>query len=62
MSDTSSRPGPVGSLLRMTGYRRFLGAQAISGLGDWMATVALMALVFDLTGSAVAVERCWRFV
>lgn len=55
MSDTSSRPGPVGSLLRVTGYRRLLGAQAISGLGDWMATVALMALVFDLTGSAVAV-------
>ena len=36
-------------------FRRLLGAQAISGIGDWMATVALMALVFDLTGSAVAV-------
>jgi len=41
--------------LRMADYRRLLGAQAISGLGDWMATVALMALVFDITGSAVAV-------
>ena len=55
MSDTSSQPGPVGALLRMADYRRLLGAQAISGLGDWMATVALMALVFDITGSAVAV-------
>jgi predicted MFS family arabinose efflux permease len=55
MSDTSSQPRPVGALLRVADYRRLLGAQAISGLGDWMATVALMALVFDITGSAVAV-------
>lgn len=29
MSDSSSRPGPVGSLLRLTGYRRLLGAFAV---------------------------------
>ena len=46
---------PVGRLLRIPGFQRLLGAQAISGLGDWMATVALMALIFELTGSAVAV-------
>ena len=55
MRDTASERRPVGRLLRTTDYRRLLGAQAISGVGDWMATVALMALVFDLTGSAVAV-------
>lgn len=55
MSDTTSERRPVGRLLRATDYRRLLSAQAVSGVGDWMATVALMALVFDITGSAVAV-------
>ena len=55
MSDTASDRRPVGRLLKGPDFRRLLGAQAISGIGDWMATVALMALIFDLTGSAVAV-------
>ncbi len=55
MSDTTSERRPIGRLLRTTDYRRLLSAQAVSGVGDWMATVALMALVFDITGSAVAV-------
>ncbi len=46
---------PIGRLFREVDFRRLLGAQAISGVGDWMATVALMALIFELTGSAVAV-------
>jgi MFS family permease len=32
-----------------------LFGQAVSALGDWMGTVALMALVLELTGSATAV-------
>ena len=55
MSDSVSERRPVRRRLRASDYPRLLGAQAVSGVGDWMATVALMALVFDLTGSAVAV-------
>ena len=34
---------------------QLLVGQAVSSLGDWMGTVALMALVLELTGSATAV-------
>jgi dTMP kinase len=44
-----------GSLLRRRGYRDLVIGQAVSSFGDWMGTVALMALVLDLTGSATAV-------
>ena len=44
-----------GSVLGRRGYRDLLTGQAVSSFGDWMGTVALMALVFDLTGSATAV-------
>jgi MFS family permease len=37
------------------GYRRLLLAQIVSGTGDWFATVALLALVYEVSGSAVAV-------
>jgi hypothetical protein len=37
------------------GFRRLLVGQAISSLGDWMGTIALMALVLELTGSPAAV-------
>jgi dTMP kinase len=55
MSEPASVRRPIGRLLRAPDFRRLLGAQAVSGIGDWMATVALMALIFDITGSAVAV-------
>lgn len=42
-------------LLRAGHFRDLLMGQAVSSFGDWMATVALMALVLDLTGSATAV-------
>lgn len=42
-------------LLRQRGFRRLLVGQTVSALGDWMATVALMVLTLDLTGSATAV-------
>src|SRR5690606_40118193 len=35
--------------------RDLLVGQAVSALGDWMGTVALMALVLELTDSATAV-------
>lgn len=37
------------------GFRDLVIGQAVSSFGDWMGTVALMALVLDLTGSATAV-------
>src|SRR5207248_1062921 len=46
--------GPT-DLIRHSGFRRLLVGQGISGIGDWMGTVALMALVLDLSGSSTAV-------
>lgn len=43
------------SLLRRRGFRDLLIGQTVSALGDWMATVALMVMVLDLTGSSTAV-------
>ncbi len=37
------------------GFRNLLLGQTASGLGDWMATVALMTVVLDITGSSTAV-------
>lgn len=45
----------IGGLLRRSDFRSLLVGQAVSGFGDWMATVALMALVLDITGSSTAV-------
>ena len=36
-------------------FRRLFIGQAVSGFGDWMVTVALMALVLELSGSSAAV-------
>lgn len=47
--------GGLGDLLARRGYRDLLAGQTVSGLGDWMAMVALMALVLDITGSSTAV-------
>ena len=43
------------AVVQREGYRDLLLGQAVSAFGDWMGTVALMALVLDLTGSATAV-------
>jgi MFS family permease len=45
----------LGSLVRRTGFRDLLIGQGVSGLGDWMGTVAFMALALELTGSPLAV-------
>jgi MFS family permease len=43
------------ALVRRSGYRDLLVGQGVSALGDWMGTVALMALVLELTDSPIAV-------
>jgi predicted MFS family arabinose efflux permease len=45
----------VSVLWRRTGYRTLLVGQAVSALGDWMGTVAFMALVLEQSGSSTAV-------
>lgn len=43
------------NLLRLPDVRRLLVGQTVSGLGDWMATFAFMALALSVSDSAVAV-------
>jgi MFS family permease len=43
------------TLVRRSGFRDLLVGQGVSALGDWMGTVALMALVLQLTDSPAAV-------
>jgi MFS family permease len=45
----------VGTLVRRRSFRDLLIGQTVSGLGDWMGTVAFMALALKLTGSPTAV-------
>ncbi len=42
-------------LLRRRAFRALFLGQAVSGFGDWMVTVAMMALVLRLSGSSTAV-------
>ncbi len=44
-----------GRLIRRPAFRDLLVGQTVSGLGDWMGTVAFMALALKLTGSPTAV-------
>jgi predicted MFS family arabinose efflux permease len=45
----------VATLVRRSGYRSLLVGQGVSALGDWMGTVAFMALTLSVTGSPAAV-------
>ncbi|MDQ6854677.1 MAG: MFS transporter [Actinomycetota bacterium] len=45
----------VGTLVRRSGFRNLLVGQGVSALGDWMGTVAFMALTLSITGSPAAV-------
>ena len=45
----------VADLVRRRGFRDLLVGQGVSALGDWMGTVALMALTLELTDSPAAV-------
>jgi len=44
-----------GGSLRRPGFRSLLIGQGVSALGDWMGTIAFMALALQLTGSPTAV-------
>jgi MFS family permease len=55
MDATAYPAGGLRPLLQETGFRRLAVGQTVSGLGDWMATVALMVLVLELSGSSAAV-------
>ena len=45
----------VVALARRPGFRDLLVGQTVSGLGDWMGTIAFMALALELSGSPTAV-------
>jgi dTMP kinase len=45
----------LGALLGGEGFRRLAIGQLVSGIGDWMVTLALMVLVLDVSGSSTAV-------
>jgi MFS family permease len=45
----------VATLVRRPSYRDLLVGQGVSALGDWMGTVAFMALTLAITGSPAAV-------
>ena len=45
----------LATLVRRRGFRDLLIGQGVSGLGDWMGTVAFMALALELTNSPTAV-------
>jgi hypothetical protein len=42
----------INPVLRQRSFRRLLAALTVSQLGDWLYNVALLALVYDRTGSA----------
>ncbi len=45
----------VTALVQRQGFRNLLIGQGVSGLGDWMGTIAFMAIALELTGSPLAV-------
>jgi dTMP kinase len=59
------RQGGVRGLFAVRGFRRLFAGQAVSGLGDWVATLAFVALAFEITNgnqTAVAVVLILRLV
>jgi dTMP kinase len=68
MQDGDSLAGQVtgvkqefGSLMRNKNFMRLFTGQAISCTGDWLATFALMSLVWRITGSSLAVGGMLAF-
>src|SRR5439155_25530104 len=53
MAETSQTG--VRALFDARGFRRLLIGQAVSGIGDWVATLAFSTLAFDLTRNSTAV-------
>jgi dTMP kinase len=61
----SQAEGGFGPVLRAPQFRRLLIAQSVSSLGDWVATFAFMAAVYEITNgnqTAVAVVLVARLV
>jgi dTMP kinase len=55
-SERAEADGGFGPVLRSKPFRRLLIAQSVSSLGDWVATFAFMAAVFEVTeGNQTAV-------
>lgn len=61
---SSDGQGGLRGLFRVRGFRRLFAGQAVSGLGDWVATLAFIALAYGITGNqtAVAVVLILRLV
>lgn len=65
MPDGSDAPGLVGQmgdvkeqfgfLVRNQNFMKLFWGQLVSSMGDWLTTLALMSLVWRLTGSSLAV-------
>jgi len=53
MSTKNSAEGTIRSALRYPAFRRLLAGLAVSQAGDWLYNIALVALVYQRTGSAV---------
>jgi hypothetical protein len=51
----AERAGGIRAVVGAPKFRRLLVGQAVSSLGDWVGTFALVARAFDLTGSPTAV-------
>ncbi|MFY9586767.1 MAG: MFS transporter, partial [Actinomycetota bacterium] len=54
MSRFNGKFAAVRSLNRSKDFRTLCGSQLLAGLGEWLATLALIALVWDKTHSAIA--------
>ena len=54
MSRFNGKFAAVRSLQRSRDFRTLCGSQLLAGLGEWLATLALIALVWDKTHSAIA--------
>jgi Transmembrane secretion effector len=53
MNTSQARPGTIRASLRYPAFRWLLGGLAVSQLGDWLYNLALIALVYDRTHSAL---------
>ena len=54
MSRFTGKFASVRALNRSKDFRTLCGSQLLAGLGEWLATLALIALVWDITHSAIA--------
>ena len=54
MSRMQGKFAPTRALYRSKDFRTLCASQLLAGLGEWLATLALIALVWDKTHSAIA--------